>query len=87
VDERTALKTKYPGISDDLLEKILIDDNPQRKADVMGTIDDYMKLREIGKSEAEAFDIITKSFSKNPTKHAEGGRIGFNPEDLSITTL
>ena len=34
VDERTALKTKYPGISDDLLNKILIDDNPQRKADV-----------------------------------------------------
>ena len=78
-DERTALKTKYPGISDDLVEKILVDDNPQRKADVIGTIDDYMKLREVGKSEAEAYDIITRSFSKNPTKHAEGGRIGFNP--------
>ena len=39
-----------------------------------------MKLREVGRtSEAEAYDIITKSFSKNPTKHAEGGRIGFNP--------
>jgi len=38
-----------------------------------------MKLREVGKSEAEAYDIITRSFSKNPTKHAEGGRIGFNP--------
>ena len=56
-----------------------MDDNPQRKADVMGTIDDYMKLREVGKSEAEAYDIITRSFSKNPTKHAAGGRIGFNP--------
>ena len=76
MDERTALKQKYPGISDDLLEKILVDDNPQRKADVIGTIDDYMKLREIGKSEAEAYDIITKSFSKNPTKHASGGIAG-----------
>ena len=75
LDERTMLKQKYPGITDDLVEKILVDDNPQRKADVMGTIDDYMKLKEIGKSEAEAYDIITKSFSKNPTKHAEGGRI------------
>jgi len=77
VDERTMLKQKYPGISDDLVEKILIDDNPQRKADVLSTIDQYMKLREIGKSEAEAYDIITRSFSKNPTKHAEGGRIGY----------
>ena len=77
LDERTMLKQKYPGISDDLLEKILIDDNPQRKADVIGTIDDYMKLREIGKSEGEAFDIITQSFSKTPTKHAEGGRADF----------
>jgi hypothetical protein len=77
VDERTALKTKYPGISDDLLNKILIDDNPQRKADVLSTVDQYMKLQEVGKSEAEAYDIITKSFSKNPTKHAEGGRADF----------
>jgi len=77
VDERTMLKQKYPGISDDLVEKILIDDNPQRKADVLSTIDQYMKLREIGKSEAEAYDIITRSFSKNPTKHAEGGRADF----------
>ena len=30
MDERQLLKTKYPGISDDLLNKILIDDNPQR---------------------------------------------------------
>ena len=79
VDERTMLKQKYPGITDDLVEKILIDQNPQRKAEVYSTIDQYMKLKEIGKSEAEAYDIITKSFSKNPTKHAEGGRIGFNP--------
>ena len=75
-DERGMLKQKYPGIADELVEKILIDDNPQRKADVMTTIDQYMKLKEIGKSEAEAYDIITKSFDKKiPTKHGEGGRI------------
>ena len=69
------LKQKYPGLADDLLEKILIDDNPQRKADVLGTMDEYLKLLEVGKSEAEAYDIITKSFKKIPTKHAEGGRV------------
>ena len=44
MDERTALKKKYPGLTDDLLEKILIDDNPQRKADVLATMDEYMKF-------------------------------------------
>ena len=75
MDERTLIKTKYPGISDDLLDKILVDANPQRKADVMSTMDQYLKLREIGKSEAEAYDIITRSFSKTPTKNATGGLI------------
>ena len=74
VDERTALKQKYPGLTDDLLDKILIDDNPQRKAEVLATMDEFLKLREVGKSGDEAFDIISKSFSKTPTKHAEGGR-------------
>tara|TARA_R100001594_G_scaffold83849_1_gene118411 strand:+ start:45 stop:1952 length:1908 start_codon:yes stop_codon:yes gene_type:complete len=76
VDERTMLKQKYPGISDDLLDKILIDDNPQRKADVLSTLDQYLKLRQVGKGEEEAYDIITKSFKKTPTKHASGGIAG-----------
>ena len=75
VDERTMLKQKYPGLTDDLLDKILVDDNPQRKAEVLATMDEFLKLKEIGKGEEEAFDIITKSFQKIPTKHGEGGRI------------
>ena len=39
VDERTALKQKYPGLTDELLNKILVDDNPQRKAEVLATMD------------------------------------------------
>jgi hypothetical protein len=76
VDERTMLKQKYPGLTDDLLDKILIDNNPQRKAEVLATLDEFLKLREIGKSETEAYDIITKSFKKTPTKHASGGIAG-----------
>ena len=75
VDERTMLKQKYPGITDDLLDQILVDANPQRKADVMATMDQYMKLREVGKSEQEAFNILTKDLKK-PTKHASGGIVG-----------
>ena len=76
MDERTMLKQKYPGVSDDLLNKILIDDNPQRKAEVLATMDEYLKLLEIGKGEEEAFNILTKDIKK-PTKHAEGGRADF----------
>ena len=77
VDERTALKQKYPGVTDDLIEKILVDDNPQRKAEVLATMDEYLKLREVGKSEEEAFKIVVDSFQK-PTKHAEGGRVSYS---------
>ena len=73
--ERELLKIKYPGISDDLLNKILIDDNPQRKAEVLATMDEYLKLRELKKSESEAYDIITESFKRK--KQASGGRVPF----------
>ena len=35
--ERLELKARYPGITDDLLDSILIDDNPQRKAEVLAS--------------------------------------------------
>ena len=72
--ERELLKIKYPGISDDLLNKILIDDNPQRKAEVLATMDEYLKLRELKKSESEAYNIITESFKRK--KQASGGIAG-----------
>ena len=71
--ERELLKIKYPGISDDLLNKILIDDNPQRKAEVLATMDQYLKLRELNKSESDAYNIITESFKRK--KQASGGLI------------
>jgi hypothetical protein len=38
--ERLELKQKYPGITDELLIQILIDDNMQRKAEVLATLDE-----------------------------------------------
>jgi len=49
--ERFRLKQKYPGITDDLLDKILIDDNPQRKAEVLATIDEAFRMMEKGKGQ------------------------------------
>ena len=38
------LKLKYPGISDELIAKIMADDNPQRKPEVMATMDEAFKM-------------------------------------------
>jgi hypothetical protein len=67
---RMNLKLKYPGISDDLLEKIMADDDPQRIAEVMATMDEGLKMSEKGMST----DEIISAFKKTPrTKQADGG--------------
>ena len=71
--ERLQLKQKYPGITDDLLDKILIDDNVQRKAEVIATMDEAIKMMEKGKSNDE---IIETFKNVTRTKQADGGRIG-----------
>ena len=72
--ERARLKLKYPGITDDLLNKILIDDNPQRKAEVLATIDEAFKMMEKGKGPEEIVEIFKNT---KRTKNAKGGRAGF----------
>jgi len=68
--ERMELKIKYPGITDELIEKIMIDDNPQRKAEVLATLDEAFKMMEKGMSS----DAILNAFKKTPrTKNAGGG--------------
>jgi hypothetical protein len=73
-DERRVLKEKYPGISDDLLNQILIDDNAQRKAEVLATIDEAFTMAGKGKGPNEIIEIL-KNTSR--TKNAKGGRAGF----------
>ena len=68
--ERLELKAKYPGITDDLLDNILIDDNPQRKAEVLATIDEAFKMMEKGKGTEE---IIETFKNTTRTKQASGG--------------
>jgi hypothetical protein len=48
--ERMQLKIRYPGITDDLIKKIMIDDNPQRKAEVLATMDEAFKMMDKGMS-------------------------------------
>jgi len=68
--ERLELKQKYPGITDDLLDKILIDDNMQRKAEVLATLDEAFKMMEKGMGPDEVLSTI-KNVTR--TKQAGGG--------------
>ena len=68
--EAAQIKLKYPGISDDLIKKILIDNNPQRKAEVLATIDEAFKMMEKGKGTDE---IINTFKNVTRTKQADGG--------------
>jgi len=74
-NERAMIKQKYPGITDDLLNKILIDDNPQRKAEVLATLDQYFELGKRGKSMEEASEIVKQGI-KHRTKQSTGGLAG-----------
>ena len=68
--ERMQLKIRYPGINDKLIEQILIDDNPQRKAEVLATLDEVFEMMKKGMSA----DDVLKTFKTTPrTKQAEGG--------------
>jgi hypothetical protein len=68
------IKQKYGNmISDDLLQKIMIDDNPQRQAEVLAAIDEAIKMQEKGLSPDEIIDIMTNT---PRTKQAKGGIAG-----------
>ena len=71
--ERLKLKARYPGITDDLLDSILIDDNPQRKAEVLATLDEIFTMMNKGKGPDE---ILSMFKNINRTKQADGGIAG-----------
>jgi hypothetical protein len=73
--ERFKLKQRYPGISEDLLTKIIEDTDPVHRASVLAKMDQAMKLIVgEGKGTDEAIDILK---SEPKTKMATGGRAGY----------
>jgi hypothetical protein len=70
------IKTKFKGrISDDLLNQILMDDNLQRKAEVVASIEQGLVMQEKGMSPEQIVDILKNT---KRTKQAQGGPIGLN---------
>jgi hypothetical protein len=68
--ERATLEKKYPGIDENLLTKIIEDKDPQRKAEVLATLDEAMIMGNKGMTEAEIIETLMSTPRK---KQAEGG--------------
>jgi hypothetical protein len=74
LSEAEMIKQKYGNVIDDnLLQQILIDDNPQRKAEVLASIDEAIKMQEKGIPYEEIINIMKNT---TRTKQAEGGIAG-----------
>jgi len=57
-------------ISDDLLKKIVIDDNPQRRAEVMATLDEALTMMDKGMDKDQILNVIKNT---TRTKNSDGG--------------
>lgn len=68
--ERFELKQRFPGLDDALIDRILVDDNPQRKAEVLATIEESYKMLEKGMNPG---DIIETFKNTSRRKNAQGG--------------
>ena len=77
---------KYKGkIDDKLLNQMLADDNPQRLAEVMATIDEALIMQNKGMGPDEIVGTIKSSLDRK--KQATGGRAGFANGSEGIMSL
>ena len=69
---RKLVTKKYAGkIDDDLLQKMLVDDDPQRLSEVMATIDEALIMQNKGMKPDAIMDTFKESFKRK--KQASGG--------------
>jgi hypothetical protein len=68
--EATKLREKYPGISEALLDKLVKDNNPQRKAEVLAALDEVLTMMDKGMDEKEIMNVLRNT---TRTKNEEGG--------------
>jgi len=68
--EATKLREKYPGISEALLNKLVKDNNPQRKAEVLAALDEVLTMMDKGMDEKEIMNVLKNT---TRTKNENGG--------------
>jgi len=70
------LKLEFPGISDDMINNILTDTNPQRIAEVKQTMREALEMQEKGMSPEGIIQVFKDAFKRKT--QASGGRIGYS---------
>ena len=68
------LKLEFPGITDDMINNILADTNPQRIAEVKATMHEAMKMQEKGMGPEAIMQTFKESWKRK--KNATGGLAG-----------
>jgi len=68
--EATKLREQYPGISEALLNKLVKDNNPQRKAEVLAALDEVLTMMDKGMDEKQIMNVLR---STTRTKNQDGG--------------
>ena len=68
--EATKLREQYPGISEALLDKLVKDNDPQRKAEVLAALDEVLTMMDKGMDEKQIMNVLR---STTRTKNEEGG--------------
>ena len=75
------LKLEFPGITDDMINNILIDKNPQRIAEVKATMKEAMKMQQKGMGHEEIMKAFRDSWGRK--KNATGGRVSLSSGGLA----
>ena len=79
--EANQLKKEFPGISDDMINNILTDTNPQRIAEVKQTMREALKMQEKGMGPDQIIDTFKKMKGRKP--NATGGRVSLSAGGLA----
>ena len=67
--EKIDLQKKYPGITNELLDKIVKDNDPQRKAEVLASLEETLTMMDKGMDKDQIINVLK---STKRTKQAQG---------------
>ena len=77
------LKLEFPGITDEMIENILTDTNPQRIAEVKQTMREALEMQKKGMGSNEIIEMFKNT---TRTKQANGGIIGLTNNPMTASS-
>jgi hypothetical protein len=77
------LKLEFPGITDEMIENILTDTNPQRIAEVKQTMREALEMQKKGMGSNEIIEMFKNTIR---TKQANGGIINLTNNPMTASS-